>query len=146
MTDDEDKKRYLICPIYKKSSVEEQTWCNTLTSGKSVSIVAYNVFRWSNFFIDLTDSEYEDILELDSVKISDYDYEMIDMTDGGCDFGTDIVNEESFDEKEIEEIKALLEEESEDMAFYEKMESKGWVEEDCEYTITCKCELELVNE
>jgi hypothetical protein len=24
------------------------------------------------------------------------------------------------------------------------MESKGWVEGDCEYTITCKCELELV--
>ena len=143
MTDDDDKKRYLISPLYKKSSVEEQTWCNKLASGKSVSIIAYNVFRWCNFFIDLTDSEYEDILELDSVKISDYDYELIDMTDGGCDFGTNILNEESFDEKELKEIEELLEE-SEDISFYENMESKGWVEEECEYTITCECELEPV--
>ena len=53
------------------------------------------------------------------------------MTDGGCDFGTNILNEE-------------LLEESEDISFYENMESKGWVEEECEYTVTCECELEPV--
>ena len=144
---EEQRKTYTISPTYKKSSVEEQLWTNTLKSGKSVSVIVYNVYRWSTFNIELTDVERDQILnDLDTVKISDYDYEMIDMTDGGCDFGNDICNESSFTSEEIDEINNLLEEdeETEDMFFDERMESKGWVEGDCEYTITCKCELELV--
>lgn len=147
--EEETRKNYIITPTYKKSSVEEQLWTNTLKSGKSVSVNVYNVYRWCSFNIRLNDAERDQILnDLDSVKISDYDYEMIDMTDGGCDFGTDIVNESSFTEEEIEEINTLLEEdeETEDMFFDERMENRGWVEGDCEYTITCKCELELDNE
>ena len=109
--EEETRKNYIITPTYKKSSVEEQLWTNTLKSGKSVSVNVYNVYRWCSFNIRLNDAERDQILnDLDSVKISDYDYEMIDMTDGGCDFGTDIVNESSFTTEEIEEINALLEE------------------------------------
>ena len=144
--EEQERKTYTITPTYKKSSVEEQFWTNTLKSGKSVTVKVYNVYRWSNFNIELTDAERDEILEMDQVNLCDYDFEMIDMTDGGCDFGTDICNESSFTSEEIDEINDLLEEdeETEDMFFDERMESKGWVEGDCEYILTCKCDLELV--
>jgi len=143
-----NRKRYLLTPTYKKSSVEEQTWCNTLKSGKSVSVVAFNVYRWSNFYVDVTDDEKEELLKLDNISLNDYEYEMLDMTDGGCDFWIEIINKSSFSDDELNEIDKLLEEDEDDEAwcFDERMENKGWNEADCEYTISCKCDLELVDD
>jgi hypothetical protein len=138
-------KRYLMSPTYKKSSLEEETWCNTLSNGKSVSIVVFNVYRWSNFYVDITEEEKEELLNLDNICLNDYEYELIDMTDGGCDFWIEIQNKTSFSDDEIEEINTLIDEDNEeDLFFSDRMEKNGWVEADCEYTITCKCSLELV--
>lgn len=103
-----ERTKYIIKPTYKKSALEEQYWVNTLAYGKSVSVKVNNVYRWGEFYIDLTDEEKEAILKMEMINLSEYEHELIEMWDGGCDFWIDIVNEEDFTEKELEEIEGLL--------------------------------------
>ena len=102
------RTKYTIKPTYKKSALEEQYWCNSLQSGKSVSVKVNNVYRWGEFYIELTDKEKQELLKKEMVNLSEYDHELIEMWDGGCDFWIDIVNDEDFSEEELEEIESLL--------------------------------------
>ena len=106
--EDVERTKYIIKPTYKKSALEEQYWVNTLANGKSVSVKVNNVYRWGEFYIDLTDEEKEAILKMEIINLSEYEHELIEMWDGGCDFWIDIVNEEDFSEEELEEIEGLL--------------------------------------
>ena len=149
---EETTKTYTIKPVYKKSTCEEQDWCNTLENGKGVVVKVSNVYRWGNFTIQLTDTEKDELLEMDEVKLDDYEHELIEMWDGGCDFWIDIVDRDSYTVSEQEEIDSLLykwkdetpeDEESDDEDYsYEKMEHNGWYESDC-HIILGQCELEL---
>lgn len=153
-TQSEERTRYLIEPEYKKSAYEEQIWNNTLKNGKPVSVKVGNVYRWGSFYIELTESEKEDLLKKDQVLLNDYeDFELLEMWDGGCDFWVNIVDEDDFAEEELEEINALLysTEDDEDggLGAYpqeEKMEINGWHEIDCEYTISSPYKLDKVVE
>ena len=153
------KTRYIIQPTYKKSVVEEQYWSNTISNGKEVKVKANNVYRWGEFYIDLTDEEKDDLLGEEMIELCDYEHELLSCWDGGCDFWIDIIDEEDFDKEELKEIDDLLyqwkkEEEGlgeasqgeEEGYSYEKMEHNGWYETDCEYVITSSCELEKVTE
>lgn len=104
-----------------------------------------------NFTIELTEKQKEEILEKDYILLNDYDYELEEMWDGGCDFWIDIENEKDYSKEELEEINQLIyhwkgpipeyEDEDDDGYSYEKLESNGWFEDDCEITISSKCEL-----
>lgn len=167
--EDVERTKYIIQPTYKKSVVEEQYWCNTISNDKEVKVKVNNVYRWGEFYIDLTDEEKEDLMDREMIELCDYEHELLSCWDGGCDFWIDIVNEEDFTEKELEEIETLLykwkkklsiipedgigeseddaEEDSDDEGYsYEKMEHNGWCETECEYVITSSCELEKVTE
>lgn len=155
MTD--QKQQYLIEPKYKKSVCEEQTWTNTLKSGKKVAVKVGNVYRWGHFHITINKTEKADILTKDIVLINDYeDYELISMWDGGCDFWLDIVDEDKYSEEEINEINELLyktaeEEDDDDDELYEdydeeKMCENGWDETECEYTLNAPFALSLVKD
>ena len=174
--EEQKRTKYTIKPTYKKCALEEQYWCNSLQSGKFVSVKVNNVYRWGEFYIELTDEEKQELLKKEMVNLSQYDHELIEMWDGGCDFWIDIVNDEDFSEEELEEIETLLykwkkdededirvlsiipedevgvsEEDVEDFSddegySYEKMEHNGWYETECEYVITSSCELEKVTE
>jgi hypothetical protein len=149
-------KKYIIEPDYKKSILEKQYWSNILSSEKTVTVSVNNLFRWGSFYITLDYDEKKAVLELDEINLSDYDYELIETWDGGCDFYVDILNEEVYTSEEIEEIEKLLykwvgevpEYYDEDDENYdeEKMEANGWVEEDCEYIICTKVKLTEVKD
>jgi hypothetical protein len=155
MSDTEKTQKYIIKPIYKKSSLEKDVWTNTLSNGKSVTVEVCNLYRWSQFYIELTDEQKEEILEKDEVELEDYDYELIEMWDGGCDFYIDTIRAEIYTEEEKEEIENLLykwqgevpeyEDEDDEGYSYEKMEQNGWYETECLY-ILGKCELEPVKD
>lgn len=150
------RSRYIIEPTYKKSACEEQSWTNTLSSGKNVVVKVFNVYRWGKFYIDLTDEEKEAVLEEEMVDLGEYEYELIEMWDGGCDFWVETVDETTYTEEEVEEIESLLykwkdnvpddEDEDDDGYSYDKMEHNGWVESDCNVVLTSKCELHKVME
>lgn len=163
-----ERIKYIIKPTYKKSALEEQYWTNTLENGKTVTVKVNNVYRWGEFYIDLSDKEKEDILKKEMINLSEYEHELIEMWDGGCDFWIDVENEEELNEEELEEVESLLynwkkiddvkklsiipEEDQEDYDdddegySYEKMEHNGWYETECEYVITSTCELNKVME
>ena len=147
---EESRKSYIIRPIYKKSALEKQEWVNTLSNGKSVTVLICNLYRWASFTIELTDKEKEEVLNKDEIILGDYEFELIEMCDGGCDFYVDICGEESYSNEEKEEIDNLIykysgevpEFEDEDDSYSEdKMEHNGWCETDCHY-ILGKCELD----
>ena len=153
-----ERKCYLIEPEHKKSTYDEQTWVNTLKSGKSVSVKVGNLFRWGSFHIDLNENEKEEIMKKEIVKITDYEnFELIEMWDGGCDFWVDIVDEDQFTEQEQEEINDLIykwpkekcpegEDEEDECYDEEKMILNGWSEDDCEYFVNAPIKLEIVFE
>ena len=105
---EKETKEYILSAVYKKSTCEEQDWCNTLKNGKGVMVKVSNVYRWGNFQIWLTDTEKEELLEMDEVRLDDYDHELIEMWDGGCDFWIETVGEEDYTDSEKEEIEYLL--------------------------------------
>ena len=153
-----ERKRYLIEPEHKKSACEEQIWKNTLKNDKTVNVKVGNLYRWGSFNIDLNEKEKEEINKKESVLLNDYEnFELIEMWDGGCDFWVEIVDEDSFTEKELEEINGLIyswpegncpEDEDEDDDGYDeqKMELNGWTEFECEYYVNPPVKLELITE
>lgn len=58
---DEIKKKYTITPKLPKSMYDEEVWSNTLKNGKDVNIVIMSIWRWCEFGISLSESEYESI-------------------------------------------------------------------------------------
>ena len=151
--EEEKTKKYLLSPTYKKSVCDTEYWTRNIDD-KTVTISVNNVYRWGDFFIELTDKEKEELLELDEINLSEYNYELDSMWDGGCDFWVDIQNEDKFSEEEKEKINNLIyqwqepipedEEEDDDGYSYEKLEHNGWHESDGEVTIGCKCELKEI--
>ena len=152
MTD--QKQQYLIETKHKKSVCEEQTWTNTLKSGKKVEVKVGNLYRWGHFHITINEKEKADLLKKENVLINDYeDYELISMWDGGCDFWVDIVDEDKYSEEELNEINILLyksneEENDDDDELYdeEKMFDNGWDETECKYTLNAPFALSLVED
>ena len=109
------KQKYLIEPKYKKSACEELTWTNTLKSGKSVSVKVGNLYRWGEFHITINKKEQAELLTKETILLNNYDdCEMLSMWDGGCDFWLDIVDEDDYTKKELDEIKILLYKSSKD--------------------------------
>ena len=142
MTD--QKHKYLIEPKYKKSACEELTWTNTLKSGKCISVKVGNLYRWAEFHITINKKEKAELLTKETILLNNYDNcEMLSMWDSGCDFWLDIVSEDNYTKKELDEIKILLYKSSEDDdndELYEdydeeKMFTNGWVETKCEYIL-----------
>ena len=155
MSDTENKQSYTINPIYKKSALEKQEWVNTLSTGKPVTVEVCNLYRWGTFTIELSGAEKEELLKKDEVELDDYDHELVEMWDGGCDFYITTINEGIYTEDEKEEIENLLykwqgevpeyEDEDDEGYSYEKMEENGWEEIDCHY-ILGKCELKPIED
>jgi hypothetical protein len=146
------RRWYIIEPDYKKSVCEKQYWYNSLLSGKEVTVLVNNVYRWGSFYIELNQEEKEEILESNEVDLDDYEHELIETWDGGCDFWVETLDEDLYTPEEKEEIENLIykwqgkvpEYYDHDDEYYneEKMELNGWFENDCKYIICTKCKLE----
>lgn len=131
-------KKYIITNVDNKM-VQEEIYTNILSTNKKVNINVISVFETGSFVIDLTDEEKDDIMIKKEVKINDYDYEFIEMSDC-CSLDMNIVDKKSFSKKEIKEIEKITEELDEDY-----LDDKGWAHDDTNYIMFGEVDLELEN-
>ena len=134
----EDKVRYTITPKLTKSMYDEESWSNTLKNGKKINIIVVSYWRWGEFGIDLSPSEYDEVSSSDTIIVSDYDYEFYSSHD--CKRREILVeNEDKFTKEELEEINNVLENNG---SLDTVLSDDGWVSGDVTYTITDGCDLE----
>ena len=131
-------KNYIITNVDNKM-VQEEIYTNILSTNKKVNINVISVFGTGAFVIDLTDEDKDNIMNEKEVKINDYDYEFIEMSDC-CSLDMNIVDKKSFSKKEIKEIEKITEELDEDY-----LDDKGWAHDDTNYIMFGKVDLELEN-
>jgi hypothetical protein len=128
---------YAISNVESKSMVQEEFFARKLSTGKSANITVTTLFRWGSFMIELTNKQKEEILSKQVVIVSDYEYELNEMSDG-CSIDMYIEDEETLSEEEKKEIEETTENLDED-----KLEEEGWYGVDQRYTIVGPVELEL---
>jgi|MDTG01.4.fsa_nt_gb hypothetical protein len=131
-------KKYIITNVDNKM-VQEEIYTNILSTNKKVNINVISVFGTGAFVIDLTDEDKDNIMNEKEVKINDYDYEFIEMSDC-CSLDMNIVDKKSFSKKEIKEIEKITEELDEDY-----LDDKGWAHDDTNYIMFGEVDLELEN-
>jgi hypothetical protein len=132
------KKTYTITPKLTKSLYEEETWSNTLKSGKRVEITIVSSYRWGEFGITLSSEEYETVKNQEEVVVSDYEYEFYHMDDCRC-IDYIIENKSRYSEEELSEIDELggLENGFDEDFF----EDNDWLSSFPKYVIVDGCEL-----
>ena len=131
-------KKYIITNVDNRM-VQEEIYTNILSTNKKVNINVISVFGTGAFVIDLTDEDKDNIMNEKEVKINDYDYEFIEMSDC-CSLDMNIVDKKSFSKKEIKEIEKITEELDEDY-----LDDKGWAHDDTNYIMFGEVDLELEN-
>ena len=133
-------KTYIVKPKYKKSSLSNEYWTNTINN-KSVTVVVTVLWRWSEFSINLNDEDKVPVEESEHLLLSDYDYDFIE-TDDGCDRFIEIQDENDYSEEEIKMIYESMYEDIDEEYFDETyMEENGWDLSDTTYEITGGVEL-----
>lgn len=134
----EDKVRYTITPKLTKSMYDEESWSNTLKNGKRINIIVISYWRWGEFGIDLSPSEYDEVSSSDTIIVSDYDYEFYSSHD--CKRREILIeNENKFTKEELEEINNVIENNG---SLDTVLSDNGWISGDVSYTITDGCDLE----
>jgi len=131
-------KNYIITNVDNKM-VQEEIYTNILSTNKKVNINVISVFGTGAFVIDLTDEDKDNIINEKEIKINDYDYEFIEMSDC-CSLDMNIVDKKLFSKKEIKEIEKITEELDEDY-----LDDKGWAHDDTNYIMFGEVDLKLEN-
>jgi hypothetical protein len=132
---------YLLEPELTKSSYEEETYTKTINN-KEVEIIVVSFYRWSEFEIELSDSEKEEILKKEEINLSNYSIEFISNND--CfKMDYEINNENSYTEEEIDNIITHIYDSDDDLNLSE-LEENDWVPGDVTYGLTCKCTLKKI--
>jgi len=137
-----ESKRYSLEPTLSKSSYEEEKFTKSFF-GKDVEINVISFYRWSEFEITLNDKEKEDILKKDEINLDDYEIEFISSND--CfKIDWDIVNEDQYNDKEIEIISIDVIGSDDDEESLYQLDERGWSPGDVNYGLTCGCQLQEI--
>ncbi len=134
----EEKTKYTLTPKLPKSMYDEEIWSNTLKNGKNVNIIIISFWRWCEFGISLSKSEYKSIKKSKNIIVSDYDYEFYNSDDCRCK-ETLIENKDKYSDEELEEINELMGDE--DCCDEDTLDENGWISGDVKYVITDGFEL-----
>ncbi len=94
--------KYSLIPHYSKSLTEYLCWTRTLTTGKLVTLKVFNVYRCFKIEIELDDAQKSEILKMNTINLDNYSFVPDEME--GCDCWSEIMNESSFTQAELEEI------------------------------------------
>lgn len=94
--------KYILVPHYNKSLTETLCWTRTLTTGKTVTLKVFNVYRCFKIEIELDDAQKCEILKMDTIYLDNYSFVPDEMEE--CDCWSEIMNESTFTEEELEEI------------------------------------------
>jgi len=116
--------RWQITNLHKKSAVERQFW-----NKDGREFIKEEGFRWGIWECESDERPDIDLDNPDGYELmaTDYDWEMIEMTDG-C--WVDWTFDSSFDEEEQEQIQELWDEE-----YFEGLEGEGWFVDETEQWI-----------
>ena len=161
--DAEESVRYRITANYKNCTYQRETWRMSLPAEEGgqanrketrprVDVTTY--YRWGTFYVELTEAEKAELLEKDSVDLSQYVYEMEDVMGFGWDTDLEIVGADKMPPEELREIKKSLyiteamEEEGEAYSSDKEydcntdiMDENGWYLEDTQYGFSTGCVL-----
>jgi hypothetical protein len=94
--------KYLLIPHYSKSLTETVCWTRTLTTGKTVTLKVFNVYRCFKIEIELDDPQKCEMLKMDTIPLDNYSFVPDEME--GCECWSEIMDETEFTQEEIEEI------------------------------------------
>ena len=94
--------KYILIPHCSKSLAEITCWTRTLSTGKSVTLKVFNVYRCFKIEIELDDSQKTEILKMDTILLDNYSFVPDEME--GCEFWSEIMDETEFTQEELEEI------------------------------------------
>ena len=94
--------KYSLIPNYSKSLTKTVCWTCTLKTGKLVTLKVFNVYRCFKFEIELDDAQKCEILKMDTIYLDNYSFVPDEMEE--CDCWSEIMNESTFTEEELEEI------------------------------------------
>jgi hypothetical protein len=116
--------RWQITNLHKKSAVERQFW-----NKDGREFIKEEGFRWGIWECESDERPDIDLDNPDGYELTatEYDWEMIEMTDG-C--WVDWTFDSSFDEEEQEQIQELWDEE-----YFEGLEGEGWFVDETEQWI-----------
>ena len=98
----QNTKCYLVKPLYKKSVYEELIYTKMYDEIK-VNLNVTKIWRYGEFYVDLTDSELKEIVELNEVELNKYSTEVI-CTNHLYDYDAEIIDIYKYDKKLQEKI------------------------------------------
>lgn len=148
-------KRYRITANYKNCTYQCETWERALSTDNVVRVQVTSYFRWGTFYVELDDTEKAEVLDKDSVDLSNYVYELEDLI--GSVWGDNdvvIVNKDKYSNDELREIYQSLyitEEMAEEGITYDSntdypldtdvLEENEWTLSDTQYGFSTGCVL-----
>ena len=149
----EESKRYRITADYKNCTYQRETWSRTISTDKQVKIHVTGCYRWGTFYVEINDTEKAELMEKDSVDLSNYVYEVDNLIGSGWnDNEVEIVNASKYSDEEMREIYQSIyisEEMQEEGITYDTneeypidtdiLEDNNWELDDTQYGFTSGC-------
>ena len=122
-----DYKLYDLSPKKKWSIFNTDIWHNTLKNGKYVEFRYKIKHRVGNFYISLTESKKNELLEQDKILIDDALCPKFSFhISGEVELGGKIINKQTYTEEEKKEIHRLL--------YFDKDDEKSY-DPDCDCNV-----------
>jgi hypothetical protein len=149
------KKWFTITPKYTKSFYDAEEYQITISTGKEVMVKLLTFWRWGELAVCLTDAQVKEVLEKETIVVSDFpEYEFL-MSNDSRGSEKEIVNESRYSDEEMDEINKLLQpnagensDSDEDWSEPddEMLTNNGWTAGDVEYVIVDGCKLTEIEE
>lgn len=149
-----EMEQYNLYPLNKNCVYTTEHWVNTLSNGKSVTVLHVQEWRSGTFSIELDEKDKEKLLAQDNITLNDCGACVEELTEGWF-YESDIKNKDTYNDEELKEIHKMMfcSEDNQDEYDTEEeydfdqdiMEANDWSMNDTIYEITNGCELELAS-
>jgi len=146
-TGENETKKFLVTPKYKKSLHTTEYWTHTEYSNVTLEITT--IFRYGEFEVTLTEDEYSTMETNEDVVILNNYYSEFVCSIDGCEQIVEITGIDSIqDETEKNKILNSVYENVEDEEIFsiDIIEENGWDIDETIYTIIGGVELKLIDE
>lgn len=100
-------KTYNISPLNKNSVYTIENWTNILQSGKIVTVLYTQQWRYGSFTIDLTENEKQKLIDIEHIILNDHGASVEELV-SGWDYEHEIKNKDSYTDIELKEIYRLM--------------------------------------
>lgn len=98
---------YNIVPLNKNSVYTIEHWTNILQSGKNVTVLYTQQWRYGSFTIDLTENEKQKLIDIEHIILNDHGASVEELV-SGWDYEHEIKNKDKYTDSELKEIYRLM--------------------------------------